>query len=918
MHHVLIDTNIWINLIQGEGKDRLIPSIKLVELILEFIEKGNIKILVPELIIKEWQDNFIKADQRVRKLRDNNLVDERSKLLQSSIINAESASKENLVSKISTLLDSAKIKNSTSSEILERRNKKKAPFHKKDSINDAIIYFSAIEYLESQGVDKLFFISENHNDFGAPDNPNILHSELEVDGIEVFYFRQLTSFIKQVLGGGDLEEIFKKEEGHYYISICYDQSIKKEPILEQLYLTLEYYGSKTGFIPKQLLFLLYPFKLIDRDSYTECELNKLVINNQELYSALKNLDEQKSIVDDLDSKINTIYKWLRSSGIEEIMMYDNRSETLSISVDEECDCLQCLYYKLEYDKLIETLPRDIDDTRDVHGNMMYAFIHYELRNYDIAFVFLKKVYQKSIEDSNYLLKYIAAYSLIRLADAVKYSKHFKFHIISYVKSISISNIFFENLASGDEYNRRYISWLDDGYYYGSYALKVHESLRDLSLNYYSSLRGGYFTNKNIDKLFYSFYDYIDFVWKNKLLTSHYSNTYSLYEKVLEGYLISSQLKDSTRNYLHALNDYMIFQVIHFASPDNFLKLLLRYRIKEIHYNRGLLTSYSFPELLIRHMRFYGKRSKYLGEIYPQNNEWKLRCYRQLHNALILCSVLDISEAEFNDIFTNLIEFIKTQKNESNGFRQYFHAIPNLLYKKGHLIKPSLFTKFINLIITDKAFHSEDIITATTDIMSKNNKLSIKKKSTIQKKILKCFVHSDDVNVFNMGCYWYAYLDDDFKAEMKKVVTNKLNEKFSNDIYYVYSVYGIIDFTEFINVYLSSIQLRLYNSIFTDNELNKNYLLSDAINLAFKYNLDTSKEPFDRFRGLSDYYDWLLDMDVFNYEKFNPRWILEYGTIYYHQKIFNHPKVVDVLRVYFKTHHKPLARIQSLFLIHNEV
>ena len=62
-------------------------------------------------------------------------------------------------------------------------------------------------------------------------------------------------------------------------------------------------------------------------------------------------------------------------------------------------------------------------------------------------------------------------------------------------------------------------------------------------------------------------------------------------------------------------------------------------------------------------------------------------------------------------------------------------------------------------------------------------------------------------------------------------------------------------------------------------------LSKFINLCFKENIDLSNKKFDKLRGLSPYYDWLLNMRAFDYSIFKTDWILEYQTSYYLKKAF---------------------------------
>lgn len=70
-----------------------------------------------------------------------------------------------------------------------------------------------------------------------------------------------------------------------------------------------------------------------------------------------------------------------------------------------------------------------------------------------------------------------------------------------------------------------------------------------------------------------------------------------------------------------------------------------------------------------------------------------------------------------------------------------------------------------------------------------------------------------------------------------------------------------------------------------------------INVGFKEGWDFADPMFDRFRGLHYYYDWLLDMTHFDYTKFNPRWLKDYGTYYYFREFRKHDLIKAKLTDY---------------------
>lgn len=143
-------------------------------------------------------------------------------------------------------------------------------------------------------------------------------------------------------------------------------------------------------------------------------------------------------------------------------------------------------------------------------------------------------------------------------------------------------------------------------------------------------------------------------------------------------------------------------------------------------------------------------------------------------------------------------------------------------------------------------------------------------------------------------YSFTLLNDDIKKQFKEIIINKLNKEFDSDLFNLACIYGLID-----------CEKDLFEKfIFAVPDMSKsdrsecNMELGQVINLAFKYNIEfndelknlTKKSHKDYF----DYYCWLMDIDNFDYSKFDPYWILEYPTVYYFERFKKSKKLIAEL------------------------
>lgn len=258
MHYISLDTNTWIYLANGTEPVRLLYFIK------EQILKGNIILLLPELVKTEWDNNkerkvmqgslnyfkniFEEFDKILRLLGDNEKSDVLNFLL---VIKDDSAdlrraiekfkqkkeSLKNVVTKNIELIDDIfqnhskiiKIRSEDYMKAGQYALEKKAPFKAKNSFADALILFSLLNYVEVNSIENSMFISYNTNDFceKKTDGTISLHSDLihDFEVAKCRYFRivgEAINTIKEIITKEELEliEYLQNEYEPEYCNIC--------------------------------------------------------------------------------------------------------------------------------------------------------------------------------------------------------------------------------------------------------------------------------------------------------------------------------------------------------------------------------------------------------------------------------------------------------------------------------------------------------------------------------------------------------------------------------------------------------------------------------------------------------------------------------------------------------------------------
>lgn len=208
MVNLIIDTNTWIYMANGYNQDtgsfESGHHFKLVEKIADLVTQEKVEIIVNDIIIDEWKKNKVRTETLINKIQAG--IDEFEKSINNSKkhVSPEGAKKadeflneyklerrkeiqrnrahistvENLLFNKSTTIP---ITQSVKNLALDLALKKKAPFHKKNSMADALILFSAIEYFKEGGfdwIDNTFFVSNNTEDFCEKKGSSKIHPDL--------------------------------------------------------------------------------------------------------------------------------------------------------------------------------------------------------------------------------------------------------------------------------------------------------------------------------------------------------------------------------------------------------------------------------------------------------------------------------------------------------------------------------------------------------------------------------------------------------------------------------------------------------------------------------------------------------------------------------------------------------------------
>lgn len=194
MYNVVIDTCVWLNMCSN------VVETKIIDKLTEFVKEGKVRIIVPEIIVEEWNrlkvEKIVKQNEASIKGKLKNIKElftfidsDHADVLQ-EIIRSESSIKSKVkdhahksIKKIDFLLNyqttrKITINDEVKNQVVMWGLEKKAPFHKKSSMADALIILSTLYYIKSHSLQPSIFVTCNTDDFSGV-NKKVVHDDLE-------------------------------------------------------------------------------------------------------------------------------------------------------------------------------------------------------------------------------------------------------------------------------------------------------------------------------------------------------------------------------------------------------------------------------------------------------------------------------------------------------------------------------------------------------------------------------------------------------------------------------------------------------------------------------------------------------------------------------------------------------------------
>jgi len=661
-------------------------------------------------------------------------------------------------------------------------------------------------------------------------------------------------------------------------------------------------------LPTKVISQLYPFKANDNTFIDEYGLST---DNEELFNFMDSLhlengrieiNSKEKFVEDQDEKLEKIIEFFQINQIRHIYLRGkipkNKICVHKLYQFGKCDCERCNLDRLNFKRSKVQLNKKIGSS--LYEKLRRGYTYYLYGDYKKSIYFFLNTYNEINREKNPIIYTILTYNILRLKRLVKRT-YFENDSDKIIDKLDVVNFdidepfikrnapYFMDIYKSIKENRFFDEIRDD----------IEDCFIKIQKVYFDDKYGGKTSDNGYYRLETAFLRFTTFLDHNFIIFNQYTEFKDLSKKVLESIFMLYTLKNPDAEKYVSFDWYILDMWIFNVDLEYSKYLLRKYDIKEIKISENLII-----------VKLLNERIENLiisKENIKDFSDWFLpiKIDKILSKIVLIITHLDIDYNEkvklINKIihlsnemddkhmipYKELVNFVDS--NESNITKETIKSIIDLFFFDKH--KRYSFGRILNIYCEKcSEIEIEELI-----------------KSILKVKKLKDISIDMNNQYLNKLFYAFTLLNNKSKKIITTKISTKLKSTFEVRLYTLATLFDLIEFDIILfDKYMNTIpDLSKENrtSFFSDNF---NYELQEVINIAYKYNLEFD----DKLKSLLnkvdkddfDYFEWLMNLDNFDYSKFNSYWILRYRTQSYIKQFKNSTKLISEIQKSLKNNY----------------
>lgn len=608
------------------------------------------------------------------------------------------------------------------------------------------------------------------------------------------------------------------------------------------------------------------------------------------------LTDDEIFVDNQNEKIKNIVSFLLTNHIHHIR-WRGKGQKEQICVHKlfqsnKCNCERCSLERLDLKRTIELLDETTRNNNTLYETLRKGYTYYLLGEYKSSMDVFYSIYDEADRIDNPIKYTILTYNLTKLRQLIKWSYYGtdEKEILQKLSSINF-DIDESLIKKKTPYFLDIFRNIKEKRFYEDVKDSIDECFSEIQKISFGDKYGNTYGNNKYDILRSSFLRFESYLKHNFIVFNQYSEYEELSKKILECIFALYTLKNSTTHRYEKF-DWSVIKMWIFNVDEKHSKYLLaKYNIKKIIIDEHFEIPKRLNELLLNLI----DSNECIGNLGGLFKPIKIE--KILSKILIVTSLLDVEFEEKNTIVSKIIRLSKIIENKNNIPHD---QLVDFIEQNQNQIGKEQIKNILDLFFYDN--YNRYGFGRSINIYAEKctqTELEVFIKKVLKIKSLEEIEIDFENEYFTSLFYPFTLLSDDFKRNIKFKITEILKKEFDDELYGYSIVYDLIDFDkDLFKKYVSTVPDMSNNEVKDFWGSYDNIRLSQVINLAYKYNLVFDEELRSLLnkshKSYVEYYCWLMDIDNYDYSKFDPYWILEYKTVYYFDRFRKSQKLKDEL------------------------
>lgn len=670
-----------------------------------------------------------------------------------------------------------------------------------------------------------------------------------------------------------------------------EEDIRGKHIIDQAYEVIECFKGISVF-PTRLINKL-PF--LNKSKYgARLDGFSLTTDNNDFFELIENIklfdkkliySDGQQVVDNQEDKIKSIIGFLKSNYIRHLQWGGRKPKghlcVHDLYIYKSCNCARCNFDDLDFSESKDQIQKGlVDESLTLFEQLRNGYASYLLGDLKYATEIHNRIYDVANREDNLVIISICKYNLKHIKRIVEnnYFENDREQLLESIKFDDLSNDEGIIRLKAPFFLDIFYSLRDDKFYRTA-TWEIDGLVDESKKMFFFDKHGTSYSHKKRENIVVSFLRFYSFLEYNFIIFDYYTDYNRLATKFLECVFALYNIVNPESSKFENINLIVIRMWLFYVPPAKAKNLLQFYDITKIKLSEEDKVLDTLEELSINLFKSAGivKDSRAVSYFHS-------KIKRIISNFFLISSRLNECPERINKIISNLLNVLnridRVNLTPFDSINQVLHYREDIS-KENIISIIDLCTKYENrggncFSIAMKHFvensDSQEIEDFIVEFLGATN---------IEEGIL----FMDEKKIGNIS-YALASLNKETRSKIKEILVLRLQENFSSRLYDISTVFDLIDFDPLL--FLKFVDTVPYQS--KDEEMRRfygvydNFRLNQVINIIFKNELPITND----IKGLVDrasqryreYYSWLLDIDGFDYTKFEPLWILEHQTKYY--------------------------------------